>query len=95
MARINPRTGMLIPTLEGCQFLVEKDIHTVKIADFEITGNVFAIGVEDADPIIRPGDEVAVVRNGELAASGTARMTGQEMVESDRGEAVRVRHRVK
>ncbi len=95
VASISHITGMLIPTLEGSKFLVEKDIHTVKIADFEITGNVFAVGVDDADPNIRVGDEVAVVRDGKLAACGTARMNGEEMVQSNRGEAVRARHRVK
>jgi len=95
VASINHMSGMLIPTLEGAKFLVENDVHIVKIADFEITGNVFAVGVEDADSNIRPSDEVAVVRNGELAACGTARMSGEEMVQSTRGEAVRARHRVK
>ena len=95
VASINHITGMLVPTLEGVQFMVEKDFHTVKIADFEITGNVFAVGVDEADENIRPGDEVAVVRNGILAACGTAKMSGAEMVESTRGEAVRARHRVK
>ena len=95
VASISHITGMLIPTLEGAKFMVEKDIHTVKIADFEITGNIFAVGVEDADPNIRVGDEVAVVRDGKLAACGTARMNGEEMVQSNRGEAVRARHRVK
>ena len=95
LASLSYVTGQLVPTLEGSQFLVEKGIHTVKIADFEIQGNIFAVGVEDADSRIRPGDEVAVIRNGELAACGTATMGGEEMVQSDRGEAVRVRHRVK
>ncbi len=95
VASISYVTGNLVPTLEGAKFMVEKDIHTVKIADFQITGNVFAVGVDDADPNIRVGDEVAVVRNGKLAASGTARMSGQEMIESTRGEAVRARHRAK
>ncbi len=95
VASISYITGNLVPTLEGSKYLVENDFHTVKIADFQITGNVFAVGVEDADPNIRVGDEVAVVRNGELAACGTARMNGEEMVESNRGEAVRARHRAK
>jgi len=95
VASISYITGSLVPTLEGARFMVERDIHTVRIADFQITGNVFAVGVEDADPNIRPGDEVAVVRNGELAACGTARMSGQEMTQSNRGEAVRVRHRAR
>ena len=95
VASISYITGNLVPTLEGAKLLMEKNIHIVKIADFQITGNVFAVGVEDADPNIRPGDEVVVVRNGELAACGTARMSGEEMVQSTRGEAVRGRHRAK
>jgi archaeosine synthase len=94
LATISQANGMLVPTLDGAKLLAEKSIHTVKIEDFEITGNLFSVGVESATSEIRVGDEVAVVRNGELAAAGTARMSGDEMAQSNRGEAVRIRHRV-
>jgi predicted RNA-binding protein (TIGR00451 family) len=41
---------------------------------------------------IRSGDDVLVVKNGELEAVGVASMGGEEMIEAERGEAVRIRH---
>jgi archaeosine synthase len=95
LATISQANGMLVPTMDGAVLLAEKGIHTVRIEDFEITGNLFSVGVESASPEIRVGDEVVVVRNGEPVASGTARMSGEEMTQSDRGEAVRIRHKAK
>lgn len=94
LATISQANGMLVPTIDGARLLAEKGIHTVRIENFEITGNLFSVGVESASPEIRVGDEVAVVRGSELVASGAARMSGEEMTQSKRGEAVRIRHRV-
>ena len=95
LASLSKTTGQLIPTLEGALSLAEKDLYCVHIFDFEIEGNLFAVGVESASPEIRTGDEVVVLRGDEMVAAGTARMSAPEMEESDRGEAVRIRHRVK
>lgn len=93
LATISNTNGMIVPTIDGAKLLADANIHVVRMADFEITGNLFAVGVEEADPGIRVGDEVVIMRNGELAASGTARMSGEEMTQSTRGEAVRTRHK--
>jgi len=93
LASISQANGMLVPTIDGAGLLAHAGIHTVTMSEFELTGNLFAVGVESADPQIRAGDEVAVLRQGKLAASGTARMPGEEMAQSDRGEAVRIRHK--
>ncbi len=54
--------------------------------------SVFCKFVLDADPRIRAGMEVLVVNeNGELLATGTARMSGSDMVESRDGVAVDTR----
>jgi len=58
-----------------------------------VKGSLFAVGVEDADPAIRAGEEVALVRDGAVVGVGVAMMGGREMVEMRRGEAVKVRHR--
>jgi archaeosine synthase len=94
LATISQANGMLIPTIDGAKLLADAGIHVVRMSDFELTGNLFAVGVESAGPEIRAGDEVAVLRDGTLAASGTARMSGEEMAQSNRGEAVRIRHKV-
>jgi len=93
LATISQANGMLVPTIDGAGLLAEAGIHVVSIENFDITGNLFAVGVASASPDIRVGDEVVVARNGETVASGTARMSGDEMTQANRGEAVRVRHK--
>ena len=54
--------------------------------------NLMAPGVIDADPDIRFGDEIIIVNpDREVIATGMAKMTGPEMVESTKGVAVRTR----
>ena len=84
--------GMLSLTLPGGELLSQKDAYWVEIEDFLPRGNVFAVGVSDAAPEIRPGDEVVVRHDGEARAVGTARLNAREMVDLRRGEAVHVRH---
>ncbi len=95
LASISQANGMLVPTIDGAGLLAHTGIHTVTMSEFELTGNLFAVGVESADSQIRAGDEVAILKGGKLAASGTARMSGEEMAQSDRGEAVRIRHKIR
>lgn len=84
--------GMWSLTLEGGRILSHANAYCVEIEDFLPKGNVFAVGVTDATPEIRVGDEVVVRHAGEVRAVGTARMNAREMVDFRRGEAVRVRH---
>ena len=85
--------GAISLTLPGGRFLSERRVACVEIDDFHPQGNVFAVGVIDATPDVRVGSEVAVVHRGDVRAVGVARMHAREMVELQRGEAVRVRHR--
>jgi len=87
--------GMLSLTLDGGRELSAHDAYCVEIDDFYPQGNVFAIGVQDASPEIRIGDDVVVRHGGEVRAVGIASMCSREMVESERGEAVKVRHAVR
>ncbi len=53
---------------------------------------VFAKHIIAADPEIRPREEVLVVdEDGRLLASGTALLTGEEMISFEQGKAVTVR----
>ena len=57
--------------------------------------NVFAKFVRDADPCIRPRDEVLIVSpDDELVAVGQTRMNRREMISFGRGVAARVREAV-
>jgi archaeosine synthase len=87
--------GLISLTLEGGKVLAEGKVYWVRISDFEPKGNIFAVGVDAADPNIRIGDDVVVMRADTLVGVGVAMMSPGEMVSSSRGEAVRIRHLVK
>lgn len=87
--------GMISLTLEGAKIIADQNTYSVKIDDFIPKGNIFAVGVLDADSEIRVGDDVAVLRNGELVGVGVAQMNPYEMKQSNKGEAVHIRHIVK
>jgi archaeosine synthase len=86
-----PQYGTLAITIEGAKALLKQGRYTVKIDDFVPRGSLLAPGVVDADPLIRPNDEVIII--GEKAiAVGRANMNGDEMKKSSRGVAVDLRH---
>lgn len=87
--------GMISLTLDGAQILADMGKNVVEMMDFELKGNLFAIGVTKADPSIRIGDEAIIMLDGKVKAVGVAMMSGKEMVELNRGIAVRVRHKSK
>ena len=53
--------GMLSLTLAGGAILSDADAYWVEIENFLTKGNIFAVGVVDAAPEIRPGDEVVFI----------------------------------
>ena len=86
--------GMISLTLDGARALLDAGAYTVEIQDFEISGSIFAVGIDSATPDIRIGDEVVVAHKGEIRGVGTALMNGRDMAEGKRGAAVRMRHHV-
>ncbi len=84
--------GLLSLTLSGGALLSGQDAYGVEIEDFIPQGNIFAVGVTGASGEIRVGDDVVVRHDGQVRAVGTARMNAREMIDAERGEAVRVRH---
>lgn len=95
MGMMTPERGMVSLTLEGAEVLAKAGYATVEIMDFELKGNLFAVGVVRADPRIRIGDEAVIICNGEVRGVGVAEMCGREMTDLKRGIAVKVRHKVK
>lgn len=87
--------GKISLAMEGGRVLAREKVYCVEIEDFYPEGNIFALGVLDADPNIRRGDEVVACYDGEVRAVGTAVMPPSEMIESERGEAIRVRHKLR
>jgi len=92
---LTPERQMVSFTIEGASVLAENGISVVEMTEFELKGNVFAVGVVNADEKIRFGDDVVVVTNGKVKAIGVAQMSGREMVDLKRGIAVKVRHKAK
>lgn len=89
-------SGNLSLTLEGGRriaslgrYWVRLDVKSVK------GGSIFAVGVQEADVAIRPGDEVIVINDSnEIIGVGRSDMSGREMCELNWGRAVTLRHKV-
>ncbi|MHC1564167.1 MAG: PUA domain-containing protein [Candidatus Hecatellaceae archaeon] len=103
LASLRPNTGTFTLTLEGFRRLLEKfppPRFRVKVgseAEEAVSRGltVFAKHVLEADPDIRPGDEVAVVGgDGRVIAVGKAVLSGFEMERFKAGAAVKVRRGV-
>jgi archaeosine synthase len=90
------KNGFLSLTLEGGRLLQPLNKYWVQYEGAELRGgSLFAIGINEADPIIRPGDEVVIIdRDGEVIAVGRSEMSGREMCEFNNGRAVSIRHKV-
>ncbi|MDI6917218.1 MAG: archaeosine synthase subunit alpha [Thermoplasmatales archaeon] len=85
--------GMISLTIKGGKILADKRKYFVEIDDFKLKGDVFAVGVLDADHDIRIGDDVIIIHKNVLKGVGVAVMSPEEMMESKRGVAVKVRHK--
>lgn len=92
LAMLPTERGLLSLTMAGAKRILAAGVYRVEIDDFRPKGGIFAVGVRDADADIRPGDEVVVHYKGDLRAVGTALMSGREMVQLKRGEAINARH---
>ncbi len=91
-AMVVPARGRLSLTLSGAELVAAAGHHRVWMDDFELRGDLFAVGVTDADPLIRPEDEAVVVRGDLVVGVGVARMGTTEMLAANRGTAVAMRH---
>ncbi len=99
LATLRASDGLLSLTIHGAERLSgflgrrHKVVVAGEAAPFVAEGkSVFAKHVLEADPEIRPGDEVIVVGpNGRLLAVGKALLSGREMLFFRRGVAVKVR----
>jgi archaeosine synthase len=91
LATLVPQYGALALSLEGAEMILRNEKYIVKIDDFVPRGSILAPGVVQADPQIRPNDEVIVLGERALCV-GRALMSGSEMVKSSRGVAVDTRH---
>lgn len=89
-------SGLLSLTLDGAKRLAQLGHYWVRLDAHVVKGgSVFAVGVQEADTSIRPGDEVIIFNNNdEVIAVGRSEMSGREMCELERGRAVSIRHKL-
>lgn len=92
LARVDRIYGMLDIYEKIAAYLLEKNIYTVEIGDFEVKGTIFAGGVLRADEKIRPND-VVVFHNSRIFGVGLAAMSGKEMAGSEKGIAINVKRK--
>ena len=100
LATLRPTTGLFVLTLAGAKRLmseVNPPRLWVRIQEdvepFVAKGRtVFAKHVTEADPEIRPREEVIIIdRKNQVLAVGRALLSGKEMKSFNRGAAVQVR----
>jgi archaeosine synthase len=94
LATLIPQYGTLALTIDGGMKLVDHPYYSVKIGDFMPHSSILAPGILDADPQIRPNDEVIVVGERFLGV-GRSLMSGWEMKGCGKGMAVELRHSMK
>jgi phosphoadenosine phosphosulfate reductase len=94
---------VLLPRLEGARRIFQgkdrKDLKKWVVIEETVIpfilkkgASVLAPGILEADPAIQKEDEVVVLNSaGEVICCGRARMTGREMCEEQRGNAVKPR----
>ncbi len=91
LATLIPQYGTIALTVEGGLQLRDYPCYKVRIGDFTPHSSILAPGVLDADPQIRPNDEV-IVEGEKFLGVGRALMSGWEMKECGKGVAVELRH---
>ncbi|MDO8726549.1 MAG: archaeosine synthase subunit alpha [Candidatus Methanoperedens sp.] len=91
LATLIPQYGTIALTVEGGLRLADMPNYRVKIGDFLPHSSILAPGVLEADPQIRPGEEV-LVEGEKFFGVGRAQMSGWEMKQCGKGIAVELRH---
>ena len=95
LAVLVPQFGQMAFSIAAAEKLIRSEKYTgqytVKIDNFLPKGSLLAPGIIEADPAIRPGDEVIILGENVIGV-GKAKMSGIEMNSSSKGVAVLPRH---
>jgi len=87
----SPMHGKILLGRGGAEFIASRGIYTVEIDNFTPKGSVFVSGIIKSTEDIREGDEVVILRGGDVIGTGTATMSHEDMESQEHGEAVKVR----
>lgn len=94
LATVREERGLFHLTVAGARrFAPDFPLAVTVDPTLPLTGDLFVPGIRAADPMIRIGDSVVLLRDGALAGVGEAALPGPMMTELAHGLAVRVRHR--
>ena len=93
IATIDRCSGYLALSLKGAELLQSNGRYLVELSFKPETANVFCAGIEKADRVIRPRDEVIATYNGEVVGVGKAALSGIEMERAEKGLGLTLRHR--
>jgi archaeosine synthase len=93
IATFDRDSGFLALTLRGATRLQLLGSYIVEISFKPETNSIFCVGIEKADPNIRPKDEVIVMYKGIVVGVGKAILSGFEMEKADKGLGITLRHR--
>lgn len=93
IATIDRGSGFLALSLKGAELLQSHGGYLVELSFKPETANVFCAGIEKADHVIRPRDEVIATYNGEVVGVGKAALSGIEMERAEKGLSLSLRHR--
>lgn len=88
---VNEDRGKVMIKYAGAKFLAGHSIKCVEIQKFPLHGDVFVPGIVSATPDIRAGDEVVILQESIPVATGTAKLSGVEMLSLKKGLAIKVR----
>lgn len=95
LAVLVPQFGQLAFSIDAAEKLIKSEQYTgqytVRIDNFLPKGSLLAPGIIEADPAIRPGDDVIILGENVIGI-GKAKMSGIEMNSSTKGVAVLPRH---
>ncbi|NHJ39758.1 MAG: hypothetical protein FK731_06965 [Asgard group archaeon] len=97
MGVIQRLTGQLSLTIETAKILAEKKQYYIQFEGTELKGStLFAVGVKDADPQIRPTDAIVIIdENNKLAAVGQAITAGRDMLSMTSGQVAKIKQKIK
>jgi archaeosine synthase len=96
LGMIPDQRGLISLTGDGGKRMIHLQKYLVTIdTGFTVKGSILSPGVNDADPLIRKGDDVLVKQGENFIGVGSAEMNGVEMVQRTYGEAVNMRHKIK
>ena len=95
LAVLVPQFGQLALSIAAAEKLIRSEDYdgqyTVTIDNFLPKGSLLAPGIIDADPAIRPGDDVIILGENVIGV-GKSKMSGIEMTSSTKGVSVLPRH---